>query len=183
MVDVIGPYLAPSEGALVRTPTSASWLNMVEIWCSILTKHQVRRGAHHDAPEPIAAIEGFIEGYNERAPRSCGPRPPSTSWSRPPRNEAHFRNPSCHDAARPRPIRPLPHPDRWASQNRFEIVELEPAITPDPVDRRRRDPLEVDGRRHESVAWTEEAVADADCVVMLTPHPEFSMLRTGARPG
>ena len=49
------------------TPTSASWMNMVEIWFSILTKQQVRRGVYHDVSELIAAIETFIEGYNERA--------------------------------------------------------------------------------------------------------------------
>ena len=49
------------------TPTSASWLNMVEIWFSILTKQQVRRGVYHDVPELIAAIEHFIDGYNDRA--------------------------------------------------------------------------------------------------------------------
>jgi hypothetical protein len=49
------------------TSTSASWLNMVEIWFSILTKQQVRRGVYHDVPELIAAIEYFIDGYNERA--------------------------------------------------------------------------------------------------------------------
>ncbi|MBV8910780.1 MAG: hypothetical protein JOZ89_08470 [Gammaproteobacteria bacterium] len=31
------------------------------------TKHQVRRGVYHDVPELIAAIEHFIEHYNERA--------------------------------------------------------------------------------------------------------------------
>ncbi|MBA2513013.1 MAG: hypothetical protein H0V26_01620 [Solirubrobacterales bacterium] len=40
---------------------------MVEIWFSILTKQQVRRGVDHDVPELIAAIETFIEGYNQRA--------------------------------------------------------------------------------------------------------------------
>lgn len=49
------------------TPTSASWMNMVEIWFSILTKQQVRRGVYHDVPELISAIEHFIDGYNERA--------------------------------------------------------------------------------------------------------------------
>jgi transposase len=49
------------------TPTSASWMNMVEIWFSILTKQQVRRGVYHDVPELIAAIEHYIEGYNQRA--------------------------------------------------------------------------------------------------------------------
>ena len=49
------------------TPTGASWMNMVEIWFSILTKQQVRRGVYHDVPELIQAIEHFIEGYNQRA--------------------------------------------------------------------------------------------------------------------
>ena len=49
------------------TPTSASWMNMIEIWFSILTKQQVRRGVYHDVPELINAIEYFIEHYNERA--------------------------------------------------------------------------------------------------------------------
>jgi transposase len=49
------------------TPTSASWMNMVEIWFSILTTQQVRRGVYHDVPELIAAIETFIAGYNQRA--------------------------------------------------------------------------------------------------------------------
>jgi UDP-N-acetyl-D-glucosamine dehydrogenase len=33
--------------------------------------------------------------------------------------------------------------------------------------------VELDGAVHESVAWTAEEVAAADCVVMLTPHQEF----------
>src|SRR4051794_40429369 len=49
------------------TPTSASWMNMVEIWFSILTNQQVRRGVYHDVSELIAAIETFIDGYNQRA--------------------------------------------------------------------------------------------------------------------
>lgn len=49
------------------TPTSASWMNMVEIWFSILTRQQVRRGVYHDVPELIAAIEHYIDGYNQRA--------------------------------------------------------------------------------------------------------------------
>src|SRR3954454_125051 len=49
------------------TPTSASWMNMVEIWFSILTKQQVRRGVYHDVPELITAIETFIAGYNQHA--------------------------------------------------------------------------------------------------------------------
>jgi transposase len=49
------------------TPTSAAWMNMVEIWFSILTKQQVRRGVDHDVPELISAIKHFIKAYNDRA--------------------------------------------------------------------------------------------------------------------
>jgi hypothetical protein len=34
------------------TPTSASWMNMVEIWFSILTRQQVRRGVYHET-QPV----------------------------------------------------------------------------------------------------------------------------------
>jgi UDP-N-acetyl-D-glucosamine dehydrogenase len=33
--------------------------------------------------------------------------------------------------------------------------------------------VELDGVRHETVDWTAEQVADADCVVLLTPHTRF----------
>jgi DDE superfamily endonuclease len=36
------------------TPTSASWLNIVVIWFSILTRQRVHRGVYHDVPELIA---------------------------------------------------------------------------------------------------------------------------------
>jgi hypothetical protein len=49
------------------TPTSASWMSTVEIWFSIFTTQQVRRSVYHDVPELIAAIEHFIDGYNDRA--------------------------------------------------------------------------------------------------------------------
>ena len=49
------------------TPTGASWMNMVEIWFSILTNQQVRRGTYNHVPELITAIEQFIAGYNQRA--------------------------------------------------------------------------------------------------------------------
>ncbi|MFN2617833.1 MAG: nucleotide sugar dehydrogenase [Thermoleophilaceae bacterium] len=35
------------------------------------------------------------------------------------------------------------------------------------------DEVELEGARHESVAWGEEAAAWADCVVVLTPHRQF----------
>ncbi len=49
------------------TPTSASWMNLVESWFSILTRQHVRRGSYASVSELITAIERFVAGYNERA--------------------------------------------------------------------------------------------------------------------
>jgi transposase len=47
------------------TPTSASWLNLVERFFALLTEKQVRRGAHRSAAELEAAILAFLELHNE----------------------------------------------------------------------------------------------------------------------
>lgn len=48
------------------TPTSASWLNMVEVFFSIITRQAIRRGSFTSVTGLIAAIETFIGGWNER---------------------------------------------------------------------------------------------------------------------
>jgi transposase len=49
------------------TPTSASWLNMVEIWFNIMSR-KVLRGASYDNVEKLKeAIEKYIKYYNEDA--------------------------------------------------------------------------------------------------------------------
>ena len=48
------------------TPTSGSWLNMVEIFFSIITRQAIRRGSFTSVTELIAAIRTFIDGWNER---------------------------------------------------------------------------------------------------------------------
>ena len=48
------------------TPTSGSWLNMVEIFFSIITRQAIRRGTFTSVKDLIAAIEIFIDGWNER---------------------------------------------------------------------------------------------------------------------
>ncbi len=62
------------------TPTSGSWLNMVEIFFAIITRQAIRRGTFDSVKDPIAAIETFIDGWTNDANRSCGPRPPTRSW-------------------------------------------------------------------------------------------------------
>jgi transposase len=48
------------------TPTSGSWLNMVEIFFGIITRQAIRRGTFTSVKHLIAAIETFIDGWNER---------------------------------------------------------------------------------------------------------------------
>lgn len=47
------------------TPTSASWLNLVERWLSLLTQRQLRRGVHRSTKELKAAIDDFIKHDNQ----------------------------------------------------------------------------------------------------------------------
>lgn len=46
------------------TPTSASWLNMVERFFRDITTQRIRRGVFHSVDELIAAIEQYIEVHN-----------------------------------------------------------------------------------------------------------------------
>jgi transposase len=48
------------------TPTSGSWLNMVEIFFGIITRQAIRRGTFTSVKDLIGAIETFIDGWNER---------------------------------------------------------------------------------------------------------------------
>jgi len=48
------------------TPTSGSWLNLVEVFFGIITRQAIRRGTYTSVKELIAAIEMFIDGWNER---------------------------------------------------------------------------------------------------------------------
>jgi transposase len=50
------------------TPTSASWLNLVERWFPALTEKQLRRGTHRSTRELVAAIRQYLDVTNE-APR------------------------------------------------------------------------------------------------------------------
>jgi transposase/transposase-like protein len=47
------------------TPTSSSWLNMVEIFFSQLTDKAIRRGIFHSVPALIDAIETYLAAHNE----------------------------------------------------------------------------------------------------------------------
>jgi len=46
------------------TPTSSSWLNLVERWFGEITRKRIRRGVFHSVPELIAAIETYLAHNN-----------------------------------------------------------------------------------------------------------------------
>jgi transposase len=46
------------------TPTSSSWLNMVEIFFSRLIDKAIRRGIFHSVPDLINAIENYLAAHN-----------------------------------------------------------------------------------------------------------------------
>lgn len=48
------------------TPTSGSWLNMVEIFFGIITRQAIRRGTFTSVKDLIGAIGIFIDSWNER---------------------------------------------------------------------------------------------------------------------
>jgi transposase len=47
------------------TPTSASWLNMVERFFRDLTTKQLRRGVFHSLPDLLVAIDDYLKHYNQ----------------------------------------------------------------------------------------------------------------------
>lgn len=49
------------------TPTSASWMNQVETWFSILTRRAIRRGSFNGVAPLRKAIHAFIDQWNEEA--------------------------------------------------------------------------------------------------------------------
>ena len=74
VLDNLGTHKAPPVKAwllahpryhLHFTPTSSSWLNLVECWFSILTRKQLQRGVHPSVDSLRAAIMGFVSATNE----------------------------------------------------------------------------------------------------------------------
>jgi transposase len=50
------------------TPTSASWINLVERWFAALTEKQIRRGTHRSVRQLETAIKAYLE-INNQSPR------------------------------------------------------------------------------------------------------------------
>jgi transposase len=48
------------------TPTSGSWLNLVEVWFGIIERQAIRRGAFPSVRDLTIKIRAFIDGWNRR---------------------------------------------------------------------------------------------------------------------
>jgi len=48
------------------TPTSGSWLNLVEIWFGIIERQAIRRGTFTSVRDLMTKIRQFINGWNPR---------------------------------------------------------------------------------------------------------------------
>lgn len=78
--DNYGSHKHPKVGAWLErnpriqlhfTPTSASWMNMVEIFFSILTRQAIRRGTFTSVAELENTIATYIQDWNERCEPFC----------------------------------------------------------------------------------------------------------------
>jgi len=49
------------------TPTSGSWLNLVEVWFGIIERQAIHRGTFTSVRDLNAKIRGFVNGWNDRA--------------------------------------------------------------------------------------------------------------------
>lgn len=47
------------------TPTSSSWLNLIERWFGEITRKRIRRGTFRSVDELIAAIDEYLKVYNQ----------------------------------------------------------------------------------------------------------------------
>jgi transposase len=74
ILDNYGTHKTPSVKAwLARhrrfrlhfTPTSSSWLNLVERWFALISERQIKRGTHRSTLELERAIRQYLDTYNE----------------------------------------------------------------------------------------------------------------------
>jgi transposase len=64
----IRDWLAANPRVRVHfTPTSASWLNLVEVWFGIIERQAIHRGTFRSVKDLTAKIRTFIDGWNDRA--------------------------------------------------------------------------------------------------------------------
>jgi len=65
--EVLKSWLADNPRIQVHfTPTSGSWLNLVEVWFGIIERQAIRRGVFPSVRDLVGKIRDFITGWNQR---------------------------------------------------------------------------------------------------------------------
>ncbi|SMX92142.1 DDE superfamily endonuclease [Brevibacterium sp. 239c] len=64
------------------TPTSGSWLSLVEVWFGIIDRQAIKSGVFTSVKDLNAKIRAFITGWNKRKHPSCGQRHQSRCWKK-----------------------------------------------------------------------------------------------------
>ena len=49
------------------TPTHGSWMNLVEVWFSLIERQAIHRGTFGSVKDLNAKIRALIDGWNDRA--------------------------------------------------------------------------------------------------------------------
>lgn len=63
----VADWLAANPRITIHfTPTHASWMNLVEVWFSIIERQAIRRGTFASVKQLNAKIRAFIDGWNDR---------------------------------------------------------------------------------------------------------------------
>jgi transposase len=65
-VEVLGWLAANPRIQVHFTPTSGSWLNLVEVWFGIIERQAIRRGTFGSVRDLNAKIRAFVDGWNDR---------------------------------------------------------------------------------------------------------------------
>ena len=64
----IRAWLAANPRIVVHfTPTHASWMNLVEVWFSLIERQAIHRGTFRSVRELNAKIRAYIDGWNDRS--------------------------------------------------------------------------------------------------------------------
>jgi transposase len=92
------------------TPTSSSWLNLVERWFAELTNKLLRRGTHRSVRQLNTDIRAWIEDWNHDPRPFPGPKPRTRSSNRSPDTAVELTNHDTRPLDLPRPRVLIGHP-------------------------------------------------------------------------
>ena len=73
------------------TPTSSSWMNLVERWFAEITNKWLRRGTHRSIKELAASITHWVGTWNDDPAPTCGTRPQTRSSTASPNIATNLR--------------------------------------------------------------------------------------------